>query len=680
MKNNYSYHNREISWLAFNERVLQEAADPTVPLIERLRFLGIFSSNLDEFYRVRVAGIRNLKGIGKKAREALNTRPKLLLQEISTKTGELQQEFAKVYSNLRKELKEQNILIINETKIAKEQKLFLDGYFENEIRPRLLPVMLNYVDAFPALSDASIHLAIHLLHEESPLYSLIEIPKTLSRFVELPKAKNKQYIILIEDVIRLYLKDIFKQFEFDDVEAFIIKVTRDAELNLESDFSKSLIQKIAKSVDNRKHGDPVRFIYDKRIHPDLLKFLIEKLNLEQNENNIAGGRNHNFKDFIGFPKLNRPDLVNPPAPSLSHPAFENGELMFDVLRKKDVLLHYPYQKFSYLNDFLREATLDPNVTTIKMTLYRVARYSSVASSLINAAKNGKKVIAVVELQARFDEESNIYWAEKMHEAGVQVVYGVPGLKVHAKICLVSRIVNGKRTRFVNFSTGNFNENTAKIYSDMSLFTSSSDLTYEANKLFQFFEKNYKHYNYKHLIISPTSSRKKYLELIDEEIANAKAKKPAFIFAKMNSLVDNELIDKLYEASSAGVDIKLIVRGICALIGQQPGYSENIQVLSIVDKYLEHSRVFIFCNNNEEKTYLSSADWMKRNMDIRVEVGFPVYDAALQQEIKDFMNLQWNDNTKGRWINKELNNAYKELPNDTKNRSQTAFYDYLKEKK
>lgn len=682
MNTKEKYINREISWLSFNERVLQEAEDKNVPLIERLRFLGIFSNNLDEFFRVRVATVRRLKVVGKEAKTELYEKPKKLLKEIALIVKKLQKKFEKIYVEVIKELEKENIFVLNETQLLPEQRKYVVQFFHEEVRPKLVPIMLSFIKNFPRLKEQAIYLAVNITlkdKEAENLYSLIEIPETINRFIEIPSEDGKNYLIILDDIIRLKLDAVFHQFDYEKIEAYTIKVTRDAELDFDNDISKSLIEKIEKSVEARKKGDPVRFVYDEGINEELFNFLTQKINMKDEDNKIAGGRYHNFRDFISFPTLGKKNLTYPPLKTLAHPFFKKNKLIIDAIEKQDVLLHYPYQRFSYVIDFLREAAIDPYVTTIKMTLYRVAQNSMVANSLINAAKNGKKVVAVVELQARFDEESNIFWAKKMQEEGVNVIYGVPGLKVHSKLCLVTRNKDGVRTRFCNFSTGNFNEKTAKIYSDISLFTSDDRLTYEANKVFQFFQNNYKVYNFKHLIVAPHYSRNKFYELIDQEIKLAEQGKEATIFAKMNSLVDTGIIDKLYFASQKGVKIKLIVRGNCSLIPQKEGLSENIEVISILDKFLEHSRIFIFGNDGETKYFLSSSDWMQRNIDFRVEVTFPIYDKNLQQEIKDFMDIQWNDNQKARIIDENHSNKYRETENSKPVRSQFDFYDYLVEK-
>lgn len=674
----HKYIDREISWLDFNARILQEAADKSVPLVERMRFLGIYSNNMDEFFSVRVATVRRLLGIGKKAKKTLNSAPKELLKQIKVKVTEQQAAFEKIYANIKLDLEKEDILIVDEHQLTTKQIEFCKQYGEEHVRPKLVPIMLNFLETFPDLDELTVYLAIKLEVEEGePLYTLIEIPNNTNRFIQIPSEDGKQYIIFLDDLIRINLKTIFRQFKVKQAKAYSIKVTRDAELDMDNDISKSLIEKISKSVKNREHGEPVRFIYDKTINKELLDFILEKFDLKDNDNNIKGGRYHNKKDYIKFPHLGKKTLVFPPAPALSHPDFSENKTISEVVANKDVLLHCPYQKFSYLLDFLRESAMDPNVTTIKMTMYRLAKSSAVAHSLIDARRNGKKVVVLVELKARFDETSNIYWATRMQEEGIEVIYGVPQLKVHSKICLVSRIDNGVRSRIAFFSTGNFNESTAKVYSDMTLFTADKKLTYECNKVFQFFDTNFKIYDYKYLMVSPHSNRSGFEKLIDEEIENALAGKPAYIFAKINSLADFQMTDKLYEASQAGVKIKLIVRGICVLIPQVKGLSENIEVISIVDKYLEHARVFIFCNNNKEKVYLSSADWMQRNLDFRVEVSFPILSKKIRKEIISFMDLQWEDNVKARWNNGPKANHFRKVKGAPLVRAQVDFYEKLK---
>jgi polyphosphate kinase len=482
--------------------------------------------------------------------------------------------------------------------------------------------------------------------------------------------------MLVDDVIRFCLPEVFKMFDFDYIEARTMKITRDAELDIDQDISKSYLEKIAHSVKARKRGNPVRFVYDKKIPKDLLEVICRRLNFDDEEDNlIAGGRYHNFKDFIGFPNVGHKRMEYKSIVPLSHKMLINANSLFSVIKQREFLLHFPYQSFSHVIDLLREAAIDPRVTTIKVTLYRLATNSMVVNSLIVAAKNGKNVIAVVELQARFDEEANIYWSKRMQEEGINVIYGVPGLKVHSKLVLVTRIEDDGKTRYANIGTGNYNEKTARIYSDTSFFTADPAITNEVNNVFKFYQNNFSVFQYKHLVVSPHYTRKVFLQHIQQEIESAQKGEEAWIFLKMNSLVDKTMIKKLYEANKAGVKIRMIVRGICSLVPEVKGLSENIEVISIVDKFLEHSRVYCFANGGKRQIYISSADWMTRNLDYRVEVSCPIYDPDLQQELLDFMEIQWADNVKARKIEEGSVNEYRHLPGK-KRRAQFEFYDYL----
>jgi len=672
---------REISWLSFNARVLQEAADPTVPLIERVKFLGIFSSNLDEFFRVRVATLKRLSRLGKKAKKLIGHDPKKILEEIQETVLKQQTTFEAIYLNILRELERERIFIITEKQLNAKQKEFVKSYFHREVRPTLIPIMIDQLPKFPDLKDKSIYLAVRLCKRggsKKTKYALIEVPTdVLPRFLILPEIKGHQYLILLDDVIRYNLEDIFSVFCFDVFEAYTIKLTRDAELDIDEDVSESFIRKISKSLKRRREGRLVRFIYDSQMPQDLLKFLIERIPLHQDDNLIPGGRYHNFKDFMNFPKIGPGNLHYKPSLPLCHKDFDRSRSLLKAIGRKDKLLHYPYQSFDYVIDLLREASIDPKVTSIKMTLYRVAKNSNVVNALINAVQNGKSVTVVMELQARFDEEANIYWANKLQEEGARVIYGVPRLKVHAKLCLITRREKGKFVDYANIGTGNYNEVTARIYSDHSFFTADKRITEEVNKIFHFFESNYKVGTYKHLLVSPFQMRKKLVKLIQNEITNAKKGKQAYILLKLNNLVDPDMIEKIYEAGRAGVRIKLILRGVCSLMAGVRGLSENIEAISIVDKFLEHSRIFIFCNGGEEKYYISSADWMTRNLDHRVEVACPIYDKDVQQELKTFLDLQWKDNTKARVLNEKQDNPYKGTSSETGLRAQEAIYDFLK---
>ena len=670
--------NRELSWLSFNDRVLQEAADESVPLIERLKFLGIFSNNLDEFFRVRVATIHRLLDFEKGAKKLIGEKPRKILERIQQFVICEQDKFDTIYENILTELAKENINIINEKELCPLHADYIRALFKEEISTLLSPIMLNSIDRFPELSDRSIYLAVKLTKENSSEkreYALIEVPTSqFSRFIKLPEIDNKKNIILLEDVIRFCLDEVFNIFSYDTFEAWIIKITRDAELDVDNDISESLLEKISKGVKNRHWGEPVRFVYDSKIAPDLLKYFVKKLNLEDEDTLIPGGRYHNFKDFMNFPKFDNPKLVYKTLPPARKPELENIKSIISVIGKKDILLHHPYHNFSYYVKMLREAAIDPKVESIKITIYRVASESKVVHALINAAQNGKKVTAVVELRARFDEKSNINWSREMEEAGINVVFGVPVLKVHGKMTLITRREGDKLVNYAVVSTGNFHEGNASLYTDINLFTADKRITSEVEKVFTFLEFNYRTFNYKHLLVSPTSMRRKLYALIDNEIENAKLNKPAYMLCKINNLVDEEMIHKLYQASNAGVSIQLVVRGICSLVPGIPKQSENIEVVSIVDRLLEHSRIFIFGNKGDEKYFISSADWMTRNLDYRIEVATPVYDETNKKELKKIVEAALMDNVKARIINPKQDNTFKRGAANPF-RSQVELYNY-----
>ncbi len=674
--------NREISWLSFNERVLQEAGDPTVPLVQRIRFLGIFSNNLDEFFRVRVATINRVLNYGKSAKELLGAKPKKLLGQIHDIVIRHQERSLEIYTDILAGLEKEHIFILNEKQLSKEQGIFVKDYFHQKIRPTLVPIMLYKLADFPYLREKSIYLAVKFVgrkSEKNP-YSLIEIPTTVhSRFIVLPEKDGKKYIMLIDDVIRYSMQEIFEVLKLKFDKAFTIKVTRDAELNIDNDLARSLVEKMSRSLKQRKKGDPVRFVYDRTMPRQLLDFITKSMKFNNADNLIPGGRYHNFKDFISFPNVGGKHLEYHPSPAIPNKYLNPTASIINVLKKRDILLHYPYQSFSSFIDLLREAAIDPNVVSIKMTAYRLAKRSNVINALISAVKNGKEVTVIMEIQARFDEEANIQWSNALQEEGVKVIYGVPGLKVHSKMCIIKRKEGGKFAYYASVGTGNFNEQTATLYSDHSLFTSRKEITLEVNKLFDFFENNFHTHKYQHLVLSPHSMRKKMILHINTEIKNAKAGKPAYMILKMNNLVDMELIKKLYQASKAGVKINMIIRGVCSLIPGIKGMSENIEAVSIVDRYLEHSRIFVFGNGGNELYYFSSADWMTRNLDYRVEVTCPVYSKELQQELRTMLNIQLSGNVKARIIDEFQTNRYKRSSTNTKIRSQVAFYNYLKEK-
>ena len=673
--------NREISWLSFNERVLQEASDPDVPLIERFKFLGIYSNNQDEFFKVRVATIKRMIDVEKSTGIRNKEKPRHILNEIQEKVLKLNDKFEKTYSILIKELEKHNIFIINEKQLNPEQAWYVRNYFHEHVHSVITPIMLQNVKVFPHLKDYSIYLAIRLSREnpssESQL-AIIEVPtEEISRFIVLPPINKKKYIILLDDVIRFCLDDIFMTFKFDRYEAYTIKLTRDAELDIDNDLSKSFLEKVNESVSDRVKGQPVRFVYDSSMSRDILKYLIRSLGLNDEDNLIAAGRYHNFKDYMKFPNLGGKKLVYKPTPPTPHPMIKPRTSKLDIISKKDILLHVPYQKFDHYINLLREASIDPGVISIQITLYRVAYNSRVINTLINAAMNGKKVTVVIELQARFDEKTNIYWSRKLEEAGAQVIFGMRGLKVHSKLLLIVRKENKKIVKYASIGTGNYHEGTAFVYADLHLLTADRRITEEVDKVFKFFETNYRTFTFKHLLVSPLYMRKRLYRMIDNEIKNAIAGKDASIILKINSLVDYDMIQKLYEASIAGVKIKAIIRGMCSLIPGVPGLSDNIKVISIVDKFLEHSRVFVFCNNHKELYYISSADWMPRNLDNRIEIATPIYDRDIQKEIKTMLSIQLKDNVKARIINASGDNQYKSHHNSRKVRSQMELYKYYK---
>ncbi|WP_282161097.1 polyphosphate kinase 1 [Ulvibacterium marinum] len=679
-KTGNQYVNREISWLWFNERVLQESADKNVPLIERLRFLGIFSNNLDEFFKVRYATVKRIVEAGKTGKSVLGgEKAKDLLEEITKIVIKQQADSITILRNIEKELETQNIFLLRETELNENQKEFVKNYFIQNVSPQLMTIILNDLTEFPMLKDTAAYLAIKMVirgeeEEKEKRYALIEIPKGIDRFVVLPKEGEKNFIIILDDLIRYCLDSIFTMFEYESISAHMIKITRDAELDIDNDLSKSFIEKISSSVESRKISDPVRFVYDKSIGRDTLLFLKEKMNIEDTDSVIPGGRYHNRRDYMGFPSLGREDLLYDRITPLPVKGLSMEGSLFEQISEKDYLQYTPYHKFSYVIKFLREAALDPKVRSIKITVYRLANNSQVAASLINAVKNGKQVTVQIELQARFDEQANIEYAEQLQAEGVKLIFGVPGLKVHSKICVIEREENEEIKRYGFISTGNFNESTARIYTDYTLFTAHEAILKELNKVFAFFETTYKINKYKHLVVSPHYTKSTFQKLIDNEIANAIVGKEAYIKIKMNSFTSYKMVDKLYEASRAGVKIQLIIRGICCLVPGVKGMSDNIEAISIVDKFLEHPRIFIFANEDNPKVYISSADWMTRNLDYRVEVGCPIYDKDVKQELIDTFEISWKDNLKARIFSEEQDNAYRKS-DGPKVRSQFATYDY-----
>ena len=664
----------------FNARVLQEAAHKDVPLLERLRFIGIFSNNLDEFFQVRFATVQRIaqsEMTGKKIFGGQSASD--LLKSITKKVIEQQKESSQILTSIEKELEKEQIYLINENQVLAEHEAFLKEYFIQKVSPALMTIVVSE-DENQDFSDHLAFLAVKLRFQENDTektqYALIELPTDLDRFVVLPNLGEKQYVMFLDDLIRYHFHLIFNFFEFTHIESHMIKVTRDAELDMEGDVSKSYINKIVESVRERILAEPVRLVYDNEIAPDTLEIVKNLLGVGTNDSLIPGGRYHHRRDYMNFPQLHRRDLQYERKDPLPIEGLSLEKSIFKALESKDYLLYTPYHSFSFVIKFLREAALDPEVTTIKITIYRLSKISNVARSLINAAKNGKKVLVQIELQARFDETNNITYAEQMQAAGVELIFGIPGLKVHSKICVIEKKTKGKKKRYGFISTGNFNEDTAKIYTDYTLFTSNQKILKEVNKVFNFLQVHYKLKKYKHLIVSPHYTKNALVKMINQEIENHKAGLPSGIRLKLNAITNFSMIEKLYEASIAGVPIQMIVRGICCLIPGVKGMSENIEVISVVDRYLEHPRVYHFTNGGTPKIYISSADFMTRNIENRVEVAAPIYDTDLQRQITEVFDIVWNDNVKARRLNGPTQNAF--IKNDSEPiRSQFEIFDYYK---
>jgi polyphosphate kinase len=649
--------NRELSWLSFNERVLQEAMDKRVPLVERMRFLGIYSNNLDEFFRVRVANLRRIIMVGEKKVDGFDGTPKKLYATIRLEVVKQQKLFEKAYHEILEELKAQNIEQLDENNLSEAHLKELYAFFNLKLKHEIVPIILNDKTPFPRLKDYAIYLAIKMMKGEEVQYALIKIPNEFPRFYLL-KGEEKEHFILLDDIIRIHLPYIFSIFEFDSVDAYTFKFTRDAELDLDDDIAVSFIDKIEKSIKNRKKGEPVRFVYDEHMPKDLFKYLMKSLNLKTGMNLIPGGKYHNFKDFTSFPNFGRSDFLFEKKVPSPHPLLENQKSLLKVIFQQDVLLHFPYQRFDYVVDLLREAAIDPKVTSIKINVYRVARHSQVMNALLNAISNGKEVTVVMELQARFDEEHNLYWSTRLKDNGAKVLHGIQQLKIHSKLIQIRRVSNGKE-QFVNYiGTGNFNEKTARIYGDLGLLTSDLTISKEIKKVFHLIDNHFQRGLFRHLMVSPFNTRRKITALIQGEINLAKKGKKGLIQLKINNLVDKQIIEKLYQASNAGVKIELIIRGICCLVPGIKRQSENIKVISIVDRYLEHARFMIFGNNGNPIYYLTSADWMERNLDKRIEVGCPILDTAIQKELDLIFQYQWKGNNKARIIDIKQKNAYR----------------------
>lgn len=674
------YTEKEISWLSFNERVLQEAADKRNPLIERMRFLGIYSNNLEEFYKIRFADVKRRILINEERGTASSSRQ--LLKRIESKVAKLDQEFDSLYNELLLEMARNQIFLINERQISPNQQIWLRQFFRQQLRQHITPILITpETDLVEFLKDDYTYLAVEIIKGQNIQYALLEIPACKQpRFVHLPPEmpKRRKSMILLDNILRYCLDEIFKGFfDYDQLNAYAMKMTRDAEYDLTTEMESSMLELMSSSLKQRLNAEPVRFVYQRNMPDEMVELLRKKLGLSSDDSVIAGGRYHNFKDFIKFPNEGNKNLLNKPLPRLRHRRFDNFRNGFDAIREKDVLLYYPYYTFEHTIELLRQASFDPNVLTIKINIYRVAKDSHIIESMIHAAHNGKKVTVVVELQARFDEEANIHWAKHLTEAGVHVIFSAPGLKIHAKLFIISRLEQGEIIRYAHIGTGNFNEKTARLYTDYSLLTANQQITNEVRRVFNFIENPYRPVNFENLMVSPQNSRTRLTQLIDREISNVQAGKAAAILLKINNLDDKELINRLYDASNAGVKIRLLIRGMCSLVPGQANFSENIQVTSIVDRFLEHDRVYVFSNNGNEEVFISSADWMTRNIDFRIEVAVKLVDQQLKQRVLDILELQFNDTVKARYIDKELTNRYVPRGNKRKIQAQLAVYDYLK---
>ena len=679
---------RDLSWLAFNARVLQEANDGTNHIHDRLRFLGIFSNNLDEFFRVRVAALNKMVLLGKAAKMHLEANPDKILKKIQQTVITQQAEFDATYLDIIKELERRRIFIKNEKQLSKKQKEFVTHYFEEKVRTQIIPLMIESIPHIPLLRDKSIYLACVVGSKKDAMaqrYALIEIPtKILPRFVILPSEEGGSVdIILLEDIIRQNLPVLFAPFGYDRFLGYIIKVTRDAELEIDNDVNTNLIDELEKGLKNRKKGRATRFVYDRQIDPTLLNYLTKRLGLTKKDNLIPGGRIHNFKDFIDFPSTIFGDLRPRPAPFV-HPLLQQPCRIMDVIEKKDVMLHFPYHSFDSVIDLIREAAIDPFVQSIRITCYRLAKNSKIVNALINAVRNGKDVTVVLELRARFDEEANMRWKEQLEEEGVKVLLGIHGMKVHAKICVIKKREFNRTKQYAFVSTGNLNENTAKYYGDHCLLTTDRRIIADINRIFDHIEfplkKTADLKNCKVLPVSPVSMRRVFMAHLNTEIRTAKKKKPASVVIKLNSLVDKMLIEKMYDAAKAGVEINLIIRGICCAYTGHKMFKGHLHAISVIDDYLEHARVFIFNSGKEPAVYISSADWMVRNLDHRVEAACPVFDKGIKQELTDILNIQLAENVKGRILDNEQNNFYvQRAAQQTEVRSQEAIYKYLRSK-
>ena len=677
-KSKEHYFPMELSWLAFNERVLQEAADARNPVVERVRFLGIFSSNQDEYFKVRVAAVRRKIKLTKKRKDKEAARN--LLAQIQRKIMQLSKQFDDVYSDVMEELNRRKIFFIRDQDLTSKQSDWLRTHFQDKILRHIVPIWVtDKVDLEEHLAADTPYFVAKIVKDGKAQIAVVDVPAVVPRFINVPPDRGhaRNYFMLLDEVIRHNLDQIFAPFmDYDSVAVWSLKISRDSGYELESGVDQSLIEKMSAGMKQRLKAEPVRFSYDKQMPDDMVELLCDQLGIEDGDSVIPGGRYRNFKDFIRFrsPRLKRLEYAKMPA--IRSRQFDEHRNLFEAIDDGDVLLHYPYHRFSHFTEFVRQAATDPLVEEIRINIYRVATRSRVIESLIDASHNGKRVIANIELRARFDEEHNLEMTELLSQSGIKVTLGIPGLKVHSKLCVVSRRKGKKLKRYAVIGTGNFNEKTAKIYTDYALFTCHKEICAEAESVFDFIERSYEHPKLKHLWVSPLNTRSNIEKLIQREVDHAQNGGKGLIKLKLNNLVDHKLTNLLYEASQAGVEIKLVVRGMCGLIPGQANVSDNIQCISIVDRFLEHSRLFVFDNMGEPDVFISSADWMTRNLDDRVEVSCPIYDENIKKMLIDILDIQIADNQKARVIDAKQTNTYVSRGNRRKVRSQERVYKYF----
>ena len=679
-KKNLPYLERDISWMYFNHRILQEAQRENVPLLERMTFLGIYSNNLDEFFRVRMASQSRIAESTEKSASADSEKARKIIKQISKLNAQFVKEYSETIHHVTDELKRENIYLVSDTEVSPEQMEFIRSYYKEKLAGSIVPIWFSAIKSMDCENDENIYLAVKVSKEakSSVDYAFLELPVDVcGRFVRLPDHEGKSYLMYVDDIIRCCLPLVFEGLGYTDFKAYAFKFTRDAEMEIDNDLRTGTLQKISKGIKSRKRGEPLRFIYDAQMPKDLLKRVLRKMDLDSLDVVLDSGRYQNHKDMMGFPDCGRKDLKYPKWPSILKKELDGPDSLIQKIQQKDRFLHVPYHSFDSFIRVLQEAAVSKNVSSIKITLYRLAKESKVVKALIGAARNGKKVTVVIELLARFDEASNIHWSKKMQDAGIKVIFGVEGLKIHSKI---THIGTRKGPDIACISTGNFHEGNARTYTDCMLMTASQRLVKEVNMVFDFIERPYNPIRFRELLVSPNEMKKKFIALINNEIKNKKAGKPAYIKIKINHITDPIMVQKLYEASAAGVDIDLLVRGNCSLITGIEGISNHIHIRGIIDRYLEHSRIFIFANGGEEeKIFIGSADWMPRNLDHRIEVITPIYDPSLKGEMKRIVEYGLKDTLQGRIVDGRGDNKLQSADEATSFRSQEALYnEYLAE--